>query len=116
MAKAKPKSALLAGAGGMVKDEHRRFDRGDWSISFVVPVGQAENWFCHMEFELSGDWSSGGMSQLEPRENSGSLMFRGGGADKISISGIAPRRCVERTRLSRCRRHISPKRRSSFTW
>jgi hypothetical protein len=59
MAKAKPKSVLLVGdgAGGMAKDEDRRFDRGDWPISFVVLVGQAEDWFCHMEFECERrDW------------------------------------------------------------
>lgn len=56
-------------------------------LAHLLPVGQAEDWFCHMEFECERrDCSSGGISQLEPRDNSGSLKLRGGDADKISIS------------------------------
>jgi hypothetical protein len=89
MARTKPKATVMVGdgAGGMVKVEDRRFDRGDWPIRFDVPIEQADNWFRYVEFECERrGWSSAGMSQLEARANSGSLMLLAAGGEKLSIT------------------------------
>jgi hypothetical protein len=73
------------GAGGMVPVLDRRFDR-EWPISFQVPAPEAENWFDHLQFECDRRrWSSAGMSQLQSRENSGSLMLLDAGVEKLSV-------------------------------
>jgi hypothetical protein len=55
-------------------------------ISFQVPSAEAENWFHHLEFgcERRGG-SSAGTSQLQSRENSGSLMLLDARVEKLSV-------------------------------
>ena len=86
-AKLRSRITVADGADGMIQVEDRRFERREWPISFEVPVGQAENWFHYLlaECERRG-WSSVGMSQLDPRENSGSQMLLAAGAERLSIT------------------------------
>jgi hypothetical protein len=86
--RSKPKAKIMVadGAGGLVEVADRRFDRREWPISFQVPTAEAENWFRHLEFECERrGWSSVGMSQLQSRENSGSLMLLEAGVEKLSV-------------------------------
>jgi hypothetical protein len=88
MVRSKPKSKIMVadGAGGLLEVVDRRFDRREWPISFQVPAAEAENWFRHLEFERERrGWSSAGMSQLQSRENSGSLILLDAGVEKLSI-------------------------------
>jgi hypothetical protein len=88
MVRSKPKSKIMVadGAGGLLEVVDRRFDRREWPISFQVPAAEAENWFRHLEFECERrGWSSAGMSQLQSRENSGSLMLIDAGVEKLSV-------------------------------
>ena len=77
MAKAKSKSTVLVAgaAGGMVKVEDRRFDRGEWPIRFEVPRGElSEKWLQYFGAECCRrSWRIVGIGQLERRENSGSV-------------------------------------------
>ena len=74
------------GAGGLLEVVDCRFERREWPISFQVPAADAENWFRHLEFECERrGWSSAGMSQLQSRENSGSLMLLDAGVEKLSV-------------------------------
>lgn len=74
------------GAGGLLAVVDHRFDSNEWPISFQVPAAEAENWFWHLQFECERcGWSTAGMSQLQSRENSGSLMLRDAGLEKLSI-------------------------------
>jgi hypothetical protein len=89
MAKAKPKSRIMVadGDGGMIRVEDRRFEHCAWPIVIEVPVERAENWFRYLQFECEcRGWSSAGMSQLEPRENSGSQTLLAAGAEQLSIT------------------------------
>jgi hypothetical protein len=73
------------GAGGLMEVIDRRFD-SEWPISFQVPASEAEDWFCHLQFECERrGWSSAGMSQVQSRENSGSLMLLEAGVEKLSV-------------------------------
>jgi hypothetical protein len=70
----------------MLEVVDRRFDNTEWPISFQVPAAEAENWFEHLQFECERrGWSGVGMSQLQSRENSGSLMLLGAGLEKLSV-------------------------------
>jgi len=86
--RSKPKAKLLVadGAGRMLEVVDRRFDNTEWPISFQVPAAEAENWFEHLQFECERrGWSGVGMSQLQSRENSGSLMLLAAGLEKLSV-------------------------------
>jgi hypothetical protein len=86
--KSKPKAKLMVadGAGGLSEVIDRRFDRGGWPISFQVPTSEADDWFWHLQFEYERrGWSSAGMSQLQSRENSGSLTLLEAGVEKLSV-------------------------------
>jgi len=75
------------GDGGMIRVEDRRFEHCAWPIVIEVPVERAENWFRYLQFECEcRGWSSAGMSQLEPRENSGSQTLLAAGAEQLSIT------------------------------
>ena len=78
MAKAKSKAVVMVadGVGGLVQVEDRRFVAASWPITFDVPTEQADNWLTYLtaECEKRG-WSSGGISQMEAKENSGSITF-----------------------------------------
>lgn len=75
MAKAKPKAKMYSAAsgGGLTQVVDRRFET-DWPIQFEVPQPEAATWMAYFtaEWHRRG-WSSHGMQQLEPKENSGSL-------------------------------------------
>lgn len=78
MGKAKSKAVVMVadGAGGMVQVQDRRFMAADWPISFDVPAEQADNWLTYLSAEGENrGWSSGGISQIEAKENSGSITF-----------------------------------------
>jgi hypothetical protein len=78
MGKAKPKAVVMVadGAGGMVHVQDRRFVAAGWPISFEVPAEQADNWLTYLSAEGGNrGWSSGGISQIEAKENSGTLIF-----------------------------------------
>jgi hypothetical protein len=92
--KSKPKAKLKVadGAGGLLEVVDRRFDSSEWPISFQVPASEAEDWFCHLQFECERrGWSSAGMSQQQSRENSGSLMLLEAGVEKLSVVWDRPR-------------------------
>ena len=64
--------------------EDHRFDDSDWPISFAVSAKDATAWMAHLHAECeSRGWQSGGLSQLEPEQNSGSLTVH---APKISVA------------------------------
>jgi hypothetical protein len=85
-AKSKAKIMVADGAGGMVTVVDRHFERREWPISFEVLAKEAENWFRYLEFECERrGWSSAGISQLQARENNGSLMVLDGGVEKLSV-------------------------------
>ena len=68
---------LADGEGGMRALEDHRFDERDWPICFVVPPSDATAWMAHLHAECeSRNWGTGGLSQLEPAQNSGSLTLR----------------------------------------
>src|SRR5258708_16979933 len=77
VAKAKSKSTVLVadGAGGMVKVEDRRFDMGEWPVSFEVPRGElSEKWLQYFGAECCRrGWGTAGIGQLERPENTGSI-------------------------------------------
>src|SRR5262245_3862267 len=78
MGKAKPKAIVMVpdGAGGMVQVQDRRFVAAGWPISFDVPAEQADDWLIYLS--AAGEnrgWSNGGISQIEAKENSGSIAF-----------------------------------------
>jgi hypothetical protein len=96
MRRSKPKAKLKVadGAGGLLEVVDRRFDRVEWPISFQVPAAEAENWFHYLQFECERrGWSSAGMSQLQSRQNSGSLMLLDAGVEKLSVGIGLGARC-----------------------
>ena len=95
MAKAKSKATIRvsAGAGGMVQVEDRRFEAGDWPIRFVVPKDQADTWLRYLSTECSRrGWSCRAISQLEARENSGSITVNRGKAGKAQLAVVWERK------------------------
>jgi hypothetical protein len=101
------------GAGGMVTVVDRRFERSEGPISFHVPPNEAENWFRYLESECERrGWSSAGMSQMQSRENSGSLMVLDRGIAKLSIVWERARGDVLKIGLARGRTWILPMLRS----
>jgi len=64
------------GTGGLVEVQDRRFSAACWPIGFDVPAEEADSWMTYLssEGETRG-WSSGGISQIEAKENSGSITF-----------------------------------------
>src|SRR5215469_4733892 len=76
------------GAGGMTKLEDRRFEKGDWPISFEIPVAgePAERWSRYLKWGChKRGWSRASRGQLVRQENSGIITITGGGAPKLEI-------------------------------
>ncbi len=76
MPKRKPSSQIQVadGAGGMRPVVDLRFEADEWPIKLVVPAKDAETWMAHLSAEIEErGWSSGGLSQLDGAENSGTL-------------------------------------------
>lgn len=62
------------GEGGMRQLEDLRFESGEWPIEFVIASDAAEAWMAHLTAEIEErGWSSSGISQVHPTENSGTL-------------------------------------------
>src|SRR5216683_1042966 len=95
MVKTKSKATVMVadGAGGMVQVEDRRFKADDWPIRFEVPKEQADIWlrYFYAECEKRG-WSSGGIGQLEARENSGSITVNAGDTPKPQLGVVWERK------------------------
>ena len=76
MPKQKPSAQVQVadGVGGMRPVADLRFEAGEWPIEFVVSSKDAETWMAHLSAEIEDrGWSSGGISQLDSAENSGTL-------------------------------------------
>src|SRR6516164_7378401 len=90
MAKRKSRAEITVadGAGGMMKVEDRRFEKGDWPISFEIPPEdeQADRWtrYLRAECERRG-WSLSSLGQLERAENSGTITVTAKGKPQLEI-------------------------------
>jgi hypothetical protein len=74
--KARSQIMVADGAGGMTKLEDRRFEKGDWPISFETPVAgeQAERWSRYLKWGChKRGWSSSSLGQLGVRRIVGRL-------------------------------------------
>jgi hypothetical protein len=90
MARKKSKAQLMVadGAGGMMTLEDRRFDKGEWPITFEIPIEgeEAERWGRHLSWGCyDWGWSSSSFGQVERRENSGTITITEDGAPQIDI-------------------------------
>jgi hypothetical protein len=76
------------GAGGMMKVEDRRFEKGEWPISFEVSVTNEQadrwsrylNWSCHRR-----GWTASKFGQVERAENSGTIAITANGKSQIDV-------------------------------
>lgn len=92
--KARTEIKVADGAGGMMKMEDRRFEKGAWPISFEVPVANEEadrwsrylSWSCHER-----GWTAPLVGQLERSENSGTITVIGNGKAKLDIVWVRKR-------------------------
>jgi hypothetical protein len=90
MVKRKPRTQISVadGAGGMMPVEDRRFERGDWPISFDIPVAQeqSERWSRYLSWECNRrGWSPSQLSQVDRAENSGTIVITASGKPKLDI-------------------------------
>lgn len=95
MAKAKSKAIMMAadGAGGMTQVQDRRFERGDWPISFDVPKEQADTWLQYFSAECARrGWSCMNFGQLDAKENSGSITVGTGGDGQSQLAVVWDRK------------------------
>lgn len=79
MPKERPRAELRVadGEGGMRVVEDHRFDDGPWPLDFSVAAKDAEAWMAHLRAETTKrGWNTGGISQREAAENSGTLSIR----------------------------------------
>ena len=91
MAKAKTKAVVMVadGTGGLVQVEDQRFVAAGWPINFEVPTEQADIWLKYLYAECHRRrWSSGGIGQMEARENSGSITVNTGGPDQPQLAVV----------------------------
>src|SRR5262249_9770000 len=95
--------------------EDRRFDRGDWPITFEVPVTneQADRWSRYLSWSCNRrGWSPSKFGQLERAENSGTISIIANGKPQLEIVwerrrqgpliGRAPRAPTSDLILNRC--------------
>lgn len=74
------------GTGGMTQIEDRRFEAGDWPIHFDVPKEEADNWLQYLAAECrKRGWSCSGLSQIDAKENSGTVTVNGGAAGQLAV-------------------------------
>ncbi|HXZ00086.1 MAG TPA: hypothetical protein VEI03_08800 [Stellaceae bacterium] len=76
MAKSKPKAVVMVpdGSGGVTAVKDRRFEQGDWPIQLDIPREHADTWLRYLQWECGKrGWNVNSLSQLEARENSGSI-------------------------------------------
>ena len=86
--KARSQIMVADGAGGMMKLQDRRFEKGDWPISFEIPVAgeQAERWSRYLKWGChKRGWSPASLGQLDRQENSGTVTVTGNAAPKLDI-------------------------------
>ena len=96
MAKTKLKALIKVpdGRGGMVEVQDHRFEKTkDRPIQMRVHAEQADTWLEYLcaEFDTRS-WSSAGITQLEARENSGTINVNLGATDKPELSIVWERR------------------------
>ena len=86
--------SVADGQGGMAPVQDRRFDPAhDWPIQFEVPKEQADTWLEYFSAECARRaWSSGGIRQMEARENSGSVTVNVGNAEKPELAVVWERK------------------------
>ncbi len=90
MTKKKSKAivSVADGVGGMMEMKDRRFEEGEWPIKFEIPTEdeQADRWPRYLAWELHRrEWSSGGLSQLDRAENSGTITVAESGNPQLEI-------------------------------
>jgi hypothetical protein len=90
MVKRKPRTEIKVadGAGGMMKMEDRRFEKGAWPISFEVPVAneEADRWSRYLGWSRDErGWTTSGLGQLERAENSGTIAVIGNSKPLLEI-------------------------------
>jgi hypothetical protein len=112
MAKTKPKAEIKVAdvRGGMVPVMDRRFeDTRRWPIQITVPKDNADSWleYFNDECRLRG-WSSGGITQLEASENSGTLNVNSGALDKPELSIVWERKRRGGLRVRACSGGAAP--------
>src|SRR5258708_4991398 len=86
--KARTLLSVADGAGGMLEVKDRRFEGGDWPISFEIPVQgeQAESWSRYLKWGChKRGWSWSSLGQLERQENSGTFTVLANGAPQLDI-------------------------------
>jgi hypothetical protein len=79
---------VAGGAGGMMEVKDRRFERGDWPITFEIPVEreQADRWTRYLRAECHRrGWAVSSMGQLERPENSGSITIAAAGKPHVEM-------------------------------
>jgi hypothetical protein len=80
---------IADGTGGMVPVQDRRFEQGDWPIAFEIPKEKADAWLPYLYAECAKrGWSSGGMGQIEAKENSGNVTVNTGASGQAQIAVI----------------------------
>ena|GEM_PF-1863754 len=73
--------------------QDRRFEQANWPISFEISSEEADSWFSYLYAECARrGWSSGGMAQIESKENSGSLTVNSGGTRQAQLAIVWERR------------------------
>ena len=90
MVRTKSKAVIMAadGAGSMTPIHDLRFEKAEWPIRLAIEEKkQADTWFKYLSSECTArGWSSGGMAQLDARENSGSYTVTvGAGAGESQL-------------------------------
>ena len=86
--KSRTEIRVADGAGGMMRVEDRRFEKGDWPISFEVPVTneQADRWSRYLSWSCHRrGWIQSQFAQLERAENSGTIAIIANGKSQIEI-------------------------------
>jgi hypothetical protein len=92
MTRRKTRAKIFAadGTGGMSQIEDRRFEGGDWPISFEVPKVQADMWLQYLSAECRRrNWNCSELAQMEAKVNSGSITIQ---ADKSSLALVWERK------------------------
>jgi hypothetical protein len=86
--KSRAEIKLADGAGGLMKMEDRRFEAGEWPISFAIPVAQeqADRWSRYLRWECHRrGWAPSALGQLERAENSGTITVTANGKPQLDI-------------------------------